>query len=241
MSSGYIEDDSEAELKRQKTALLRKRSSFRPVVVETSTTSLEAPNWTLAWTQFLGECGGSAGDSFHRNAYLKGAWAAMEFVIEEFEKCAIETAVTLVNERDMEPHEQSIPAIDAGGIAGGEKFVHFNIFCKFAVDLGIYGGDNHAAAAKACSRELRNLGFIAELIVAQRRISNGEIVIESPKIRDCFIPFALIVDYKGFRVFASSMIPISDSTLAYGSADVRNKPFNNLLFDNLLVLSFVYL
>jgi hypothetical protein len=53
----------------------------------------------------------------------------------------------------MEAHTaewlKSIKPKDAGGVAGGEKYIEEGIFFKFAKDsLGLYGGDEFAAKGK---------------------------------------------------------------------------------------------
>lgn len=51
---------------------------------------------------------------------------------------------------------RTIPPIDAGGLAGGLKYLKDGIFFKFAVDnLGIYSGDHNAM--KAAGHELKGL------------------------------------------------------------------------------------
>ena len=51
---------------------------------------------------------------------------------------------------------RTIPAVDAGGLAGGLKYVKDGIFFKFALDnLGIYAGDHNAM--KAAGHELKGL------------------------------------------------------------------------------------
>ena len=42
----------------------------------------------------------------------------------EFENAAKKSAVTIITEVAMANHLKSIPSIDAGGIAGGEKYIH---------------------------------------------------------------------------------------------------------------------
>jgi hypothetical protein len=49
------------------------------------------------------------------------------------------------SEIGLPPERKTIKPINAGGVAGGEKFLVGKIFFKFAVDLhGIYGGDSFA-------------------------------------------------------------------------------------------------
>lgn len=55
-------------------------------------------------------------------------------------------AKTIVDEIHLPYSEKSIRPVDAGGVAGGIKYVHDGIFFKFAVDLyDIFGGDRNAA------------------------------------------------------------------------------------------------
>jgi hypothetical protein len=41
-----------------------------------------------------------------------------------FEIAAKESAVTIIKEVSLPNNNKSIPSIDAGGIAGGEKYIH---------------------------------------------------------------------------------------------------------------------
>jgi ABC-type glutathione transport system ATPase component len=42
----------------------------------------------------------------------------------EFEMAAKKSAVIIITEVALANHQKSIPSIDAGGIAGGEKYIH---------------------------------------------------------------------------------------------------------------------
>jgi hypothetical protein len=56
-------------------------------------------------------------------------------------------AEIIIRERGSAPGEWTIPPVTSlfGGIAGGEKYVHRNIFFKFAFDkYGLYDGDENA-------------------------------------------------------------------------------------------------
>lgn len=65
---------------------------------------------------------------------------------------------------------------------------------------GIYGSDDHAM--KAANHELRGLSTIL-----------------AANIQGLQIPLMALVDYNGFRLVATSLLPIQGSkTLVYGSA-----------------------
>ncbi len=47
---------------------------------------------------------------------------------------------------DRPDETKSIRQISAGGLAGGQKYLHNNVFYKFAFDhIGMYGGDDQAS------------------------------------------------------------------------------------------------
>jgi hypothetical protein len=96
---------------------------------------------------------------------------------------------------------KTIEPQNVGGRAGGEKYIINNILFKFAVDAhGLYGSDY--AAAKAADNELR--GLTALFNTADSRI--------------CY-PLMALIDFLGVRLIAMSLLPLSPSTLAYGTAD----------------------
>ncbi|MDP2437556.1 MAG: hypothetical protein Q8P67_17575 [archaeon] len=116
-----------------------------------------------------------------------------------------------------------------GGAAGGEKYVVNQILFKFAVDFkGLYGGDH--GAAKAAGQELKGL-------IAYYRYDDAfSIQLEFPQFFEIYftfffplqnscgvpqllVPLMALVDYMGFRMIAISILPVTPSTLVYGSAD----------------------
>ncbi|ELR22629.1 uncharacterized protein ACA1_010190, partial [Acanthamoeba castellanii str. Neff] len=94
---------------------------------------------------------------------------------------------------------QTIKPCVVGGLAGGPKYIYNGIFFKFAMDdLGIYGSDENAM--KAAAHDLKGL----------MRYSD---------IAGLSVPLIQLIDYRGFRLVALSILPIEQSTLVYGSAD----------------------
>eukprot|EP01122_Echinamoeba_exundans_P010551 TRINITY_DN3977_c0_g2_i1.p1 TRINITY_DN3977_c0_g2~~TRINITY_DN3977_c0_g2_i1.p1 ORF type:complete len:2020 (-),score=323.99 TRINITY_DN3977_c0_g2_i1:241-6300(-) len=123
---------------------------------------------------------------------------------EEFVASVKRIASVIVSEVALPPAAKSIKPLNVGGIAGGMKFIVNNIFMKFAIDMhGIYGGDEWSR--KAASLEL--LGQDAYLMCQS-------------KVPDLRTPVMALVDYKGFRILATCVLPlVKGSSLLYGSDD----------------------
>ena len=223
---GLDEEAARTELRRRQTALRRKQSSF---FRETETRRDGGRgDWGRVWRQFQAQCGEQGRETtFFRNTRLQGAWAAFEYFVDRFETVVRETSQVLVNERHLDNDAKTIKSLDVGGMAGGTKFIHANVFFKLAVsNNGMYGDGGNAAAAKTAGNELTNLGAIAKLVVSQRTVERGKVVILRPKIPHVFIPFAMICDFDGFRIFASTLVPIGDDTIQYGSSDGGRTVYN---------------
>eukprot|EP01102_Stenamoeba_stenopodia_P010457 TRINITY_DN3150_c0_g1_i4.p1 TRINITY_DN3150_c0_g1~~TRINITY_DN3150_c0_g1_i4.p1 ORF type:complete len:699 (+),score=110.12 TRINITY_DN3150_c0_g1_i4:139-2097(+) len=127
----------------------------------------------------------------------------------------------IISEVYLPVKQKTIKPVDVGGIAGGEKYIIHNILFKFAVDdKGVYGG-NDAAAAKAAGHDLKGL--------------QSYVNCDIPGI--C-TPFMVLVDYRGFRLIAMSILPIEKSTLIYGSANAGKTVYNeDLKVDRMMRLA----
>lgn len=126
---------------------------------------------------------------------------------------------------------KTIKPANVGGVAGGEKYIANGILFKFCVDMLIpvpggtpvwmYGGHerNDKNAMKAGSLELQGLSnWFAQFI---------------PGLR---FPLVALIDYKGYRIIATSMLPVGPHTLRYGSCDggrtvLASDPVLNRLMD----------
>ena len=87
------------------------------------------------------------------------------------------------------------------GIAGGEKYICQNILFKFALDTkGLYGGDQNAM--KSAGHDLK-----------------GSLMYYNCHIPKLNVPLMCLIDYRGFRVVAMSLLPVNKNTIVYGSAD----------------------
>jgi tetratricopeptide (TPR) repeat protein len=82
------------------------------------------------------------------------------------------------------------------------KYVVQNIMLKFAIDsTGLYRWDD-ARAAKVAGHELKGLTCYA-----------------NANVTTLHLPLMCLVDYRGFRLVAVSMLPLSKSSLVLGSGD----------------------
>jgi hypothetical protein len=124
----------------------------------------------------------------------------------EFTDSATRIAKILVSEVFLPASQKTVRPIDVGGVGGGLKYVHRNVFFKFVVDeFGLYGGNE--SAAKTAKHELRGLQLYMNLAL-ERRVA--------PLMH---FPLTAVIDWRGFRVLASAVLPISRDSLVYGSAD----------------------
>jgi hypothetical protein len=126
-------------------------------------------------------------------------------LVKEFKEVAVLSVKKIVAEMRLPIAERSIVPVDAGGVAGGEKFIHKGVFFKFT-EAGPLYGNSYAEAAKAARREFRGLEAVLQAGVGSgaARVHTG---------------LMLCVDWGGFCVLASVLLPISGKTLVYGSAD----------------------
>jgi len=108
----------------------------------------------------------------------------------------------IISEVYLPDTEKTIKPINIGGVAGGSKYLVRSILFKFALDTeGIYGG-NDAAAAKVAGHELKGVQAYFNC-----------------SIQGLCLPLIALVDYRGFRLLAISLLPITRETLICGSHD----------------------
>jgi hypothetical protein len=116
--------------------------------------------------------------------------------------------------------QKTVKPVSVGGIAGGEKFIVQGILFKFAVDShGLYGSTN--AAAKTAGQELKSL----------KSLLNVDLGV-------LHVPLMALLDYRGYRLIAMTLLPIGSSSLVYGSADAGNTVINNEYASVRLISSF---
>eukprot|EP00026_Physarum_polycephalum_P000237 Phypoly_transcript_00237.p1 GENE.Phypoly_transcript_00237~~Phypoly_transcript_00237.p1 ORF type:complete len:1263 (+),score=191.32 Phypoly_transcript_00237:1964-5752(+) len=107
----------------------------------------------------------------------------------------------IITEVNFPDDKKTIKPVDVGGVAGGEKYIKSGILFKFALDINkIFGNDCNAA--KVAGHELKGL-----------------ISYYNCDVPGLCLPLMLLIDYKGLRLTASTLLPISHGTILYGSHD----------------------
>jgi hypothetical protein len=122
-------------------------------------------------------------------------FSRMDLLIRQFGTRASEIAVRIIQDVHLPNSQKFYKPQSVGGIAGGEKYIVQGIFFKLAKDWHkIYGGDEFAM--KAASLEMKG---------ARAYLTSG--------VDGLHIPFMVNLDYLGFRVTASTLLPLAPNSL----------------------------
>jgi Clustered mitochondria/Translation initiation factor eIF3 subunit 135 len=171
-----------------------------------SNSNIGGRNWTEELIQLmrLNTDGASVGRAL-------GKFESLASLANDFLETATMYGRIIINEAYSST--KTIAPCNVGGIAGGAKYIVQEILFKFAFDSQLdngqfmYGGSaapSIHAAMKAAGGELRSLQHFAAA---------------SMDMNEMHLPLMALVDYRGFRLIALSVLPISDATLAFGSSD----------------------
>lgn len=127
---------------------------------------------------------------------------ALMNMAKDFTFSAELVAKLIINELSLPEPLKTVRSCETfGGHAGGKKYVANATLFKVAQDEhGLYGSD--AFAQKAAGHELKGLAAYFDC-----------------RIAGLHVPLTCIIDYRGYRVICSSLVPVDHSTLCYGSAD----------------------
>mmetsp|Transcript_2469 Transcript_2469/g.7833 ORF Transcript_2469/g.7833 Transcript_2469/m.7833 type:complete len:1381 (+) Transcript_2469:798-4940(+) len=166
---------------------------------------------------------------------------ALADLADDFVATAQHYGKIIIAETFLPAQQKTVRPVNVGGIAGGEKYIIQGVLFKFAfdacvgkrpapppsndtrgdsdrnrdrdrdreeVEVWMYGGDqpDHELAMKAAGAELLCL---VQFLSAVRDTDPVKLT----------VPLVCLIDYLGFRLYASSLLPISSNTLAFGSAD----------------------
>eukprot|EP00005_Dracoamoeba_jomungandri_P004099 CAMPEP_0174253460 /NCGR_PEP_ID=MMETSP0439-20130205/2820_1 /TAXON_ID=0 /ORGANISM="Stereomyxa ramosa, Strain Chinc5" /LENGTH=881 /DNA_ID=CAMNT_0015334497 /DNA_START=180 /DNA_END=2825 /DNA_ORIENTATION=- len=130
---------------------------------------------------------------------------------DEFVSAAKQIGETIIREFHLPLEEKSIKPLVYKGMAGGVKYKVENIFFKFAVDSNdMYPSDQYAM--KVAGHELKGITAM---------VSCGMMLGLS-------FPLLALIDYRGYRLIATSALPISEQTIIYGSCDGGNEVHTHL-------------
>ena len=162
----------------------------------------------------------------YQNAIISGNWALIAEITKEFTHLAVQYSRILVEELGLPLSQRTITPIQAGGVAGGEKYLLHGLLFKFAIDptCRIYADADLARAS--AGHELKGLDAVMEASGAfdpQRYYSRVGAAAAEP----IFFPLQCLVDYRGYRLIASSLLPIQNKkSLVYGCSDVASQNFS---------------
>jgi hypothetical protein len=128
-------------------------------------------------------------------------------LVSEFTASATRIGRIIISETFLAPEHKTYKPIAVGGVGGGLKFAADGIFFKFAVDeYGLYGGNEYAA--KSASHELRHMQLLMAHVIGG-----------SLRTAMLHFPLMTIITHRGFRLIATTQLPIDASTIEYGSAN----------------------
>jgi Clustered mitochondria/Translation initiation factor eIF3 subunit 135 len=182
--------------------LKHQSSVFAPVQISVTLAGLLGNphrQWNTEYQTLLDQSTSSAESETQRIAHLCR-------LSNEFSLLARYLGRTIISEASLPTSAKSVKPVDAGGIAGGEKFISHGIFFKRVSDeRGIYGSDE--GAMKAASLELHGARAFVDIV---------------PELRT---PLMTIVDFRGFRIVAVCLLPVNGQTLQYGSANAGRTVF----------------
>eukprot|EP01105_Mastigella_eilhardi_P012347 TRINITY_DN2830_c0_g1_i6.p1 TRINITY_DN2830_c0_g1~~TRINITY_DN2830_c0_g1_i6.p1 ORF type:complete len:1280 (+),score=238.73 TRINITY_DN2830_c0_g1_i6:32-3841(+) len=127
-------------------------------------------------------------------------------LVTDFMHVAVTYGSIIIKERYVpEEHKTIKPIKDLGGVVGGEKYIIHNVLFKFAVNkTGIFTDESHAA--KLAGHELKSL-----------------VTICNQEVPGISLPLMALIDYRGFRLIAMTVLPIDKNTLILGSRDAGRK------------------
>ena len=106
----------------------------------------------------------------------------------------------IITEKFLPIDAKSIKPTNMGGSAGGEKYLVNHILFKFATQNTLYKTDY--AAAKVAGHELKGLNHY---------MSTG--------VQGLSFSMMCLLDFLGYRLVAMTLLPISQTTLKYGTSD----------------------
>lgn len=129
-------------------------------------------------------------------------FARLSRLARDFRSTAELLGKLIISERHL-ARKTIAPLEGVGGVAGGVKYLSHNILFKFPVERRDLGLDEEGAF-KTAGHELRGFGAVYRAL--------------GPDI-DVRVPLSCLVEYRGYRLLAMSLLPIGPETLLHGSSD----------------------
>ena len=168
----------------------------------------------------------------------RAQWTKLAKLAHDFVYCSKTYGKIIITEYYLPEAEKTIKSVDAGGVAGGSKFICSNIFFKFALDTDL---TEDARKKKNLTQEQLPSCWMYggpepddySAMKASKNDMTGLMSYYNAKIPGLYFPLMALIDYRGFRLIAMSILPISKATIRYGSADAgktihkSNQDINN--------------
>eukprot|EP01126_Amoeba_proteus_P011640 TRINITY_DN1473_c0_g1_i18.p1 TRINITY_DN1473_c0_g1~~TRINITY_DN1473_c0_g1_i18.p1 ORF type:complete len:812 (+),score=196.67 TRINITY_DN1473_c0_g1_i18:740-3175(+) len=128
-------------------------------------------------------------------------YAELVHLERDFLYCSETYGKIIISEYYLPNSEKTIKPVKKLGYAGGDKYIVHNILFKLAIDSQSLFGSSDWAAAKVGGHELKGLTSYWNCNL------------------DLSLPLMALVDYRGFRIIAMSILPITHKTIVSGSCD----------------------
>ena len=140
-------------------------------------------------------------------------------------------ARVIISELYLPTCQKTIKPSSVGGVAGGQKFVVQGILFKFAVDVELKRNGSSSSTSSSASSESSSqpsssssfwmYGGSAPATEYAMKAAKHELrsTIAYFSTNACRVPLVAIVDFRGYRVLCSSVLPIDHTTICYGSSD----------------------
>jgi hypothetical protein len=120
----------------------------------------------------------------------------------------------IISERFLPVTHKTIKPLMLGGTAGGLKYICGGVMFKFCVDMRLSNGALDVRRCRGVGR-----ARLQELAVTSSSRSSTLLSLSPKDTTRVHFPMMAVVDYRGFRLLAESLLPIDQSTCIYGSPD----------------------
>jgi hypothetical protein len=148
------------------------------------------------------------------NSNLESLTAALYNEFSDFLQIASRVAEFIISERRLPPSSKLIKPSQIGGIAGGDKFIAESMLFKISRDPEVRAGKYLYSGTSEPRDDYAMKAAAQELLGASHYFI--QFVEQEPPLQ--IIPaLQSLMDFKGYRVVAMPLLPISSATLVYGS------------------------
>lgn len=150
-------------------------------------------------------------------------WNRLSQLARDFVYCSKTYGKIIISEYYLPDKQMTIKPLRSpdAGQAGGRKYLCSRIFFKFALDTRLLTTDENGN--KTMSDKWMYGGSSGPDDYAAMKAAKNEILgllsFYNTNTKGLHYPLMSVIDYRGFRLIALSILPISKRTLVYGSSD----------------------